>query len=324
MELNHIRHFLALADAGSVGRAAQAIGVSQPALSKSIRRLEAELNVRLFDRTPRGCPLTRYGKTFLQHARVISLATRNAETSIRGMRGVSPDDLSVGVSPSLARTILPLASAALVKENPGLHVHVVTGMVDELLSKVSAGLIEFAVMALPEEASHADLEHEVLVSTELEVVGRKAHPLAKCARVALNDLLAYPWILPSGAASGRKALYRSFTALGLPLPVPTIESDSITYISSFLQDSDYLSFLPLSLVGAHDGLHELSPLNIDDQHWLRPVAATHRKGVLLSKSSRQLIAHIQREIVKLETRTWALRSKSHRPPAARSRRLPAQ
>jgi DNA-binding transcriptional LysR family regulator len=121
-------------------------------------------------------------------------------------------------------------------------------------------------------------------------------------------VLAYPWILPSGAASGRQALYRSFAALGLPLPVPRIESDSITYISSFLQDGDYLSFLPLSLVGAQVGMHELGRLRIDGQHWLRPLVATYRKGMQLSKSARQLVAHIQREVVKLESNTWALRS----------------
>jgi DNA-binding transcriptional LysR family regulator len=316
MEMSHIRHFLALADAGSVGRAAQSIGVSQPALSKSIRRLEGELHVRLFDRTPRGSPLTRYGKTFLQHARAISLATHNAETSIRAMRGAGPDDLCIGVSPSLARTVLPLASAALVKENPGLRVHVVTGMVDELLARVSAGTIEFAVMASPEQPSPEGLEQEVLINTELEVVARKGHPLSRHPRPSLGDLLAYPWILPSGAASGRQALYRSFSALGLPLPVPTIESDSITYISSFLQDNDYLSFLPLSLVGAHDGMQELSPLRIEDHHWLRPLAATYRKGMLLSKSSRQLVAHIQREVVKLESYTWALRAQARSGAAA--------
>jgi LysR family transcriptional regulator of gallate degradation len=181
-------------------------------------------------------------------------------------------------------------------------------MVDELLARVSAGTIEFAVMASPEQPSPEGLEQEMLISTELEVVARKGHPLLRRPRLGLSDLLAYPWILPSGAASGRQGLYRSFSALGLPLPVPTIESDSITYISSFLQDSDYLSFLPLSLVGAHDGMQELSPLRIEDQHWLRPLAATYRKGMLLSKSSRQLVAHIQREVVKLESQTWALRA----------------
>ena len=308
MEMSQIRHFLALADTGTVGRAAQSIGVSQPALSKSIRRLETELHVRLFDRTPRGSALTRYGKAFLQHARTIALATHNAETSIRAMRGAGPEDLVLGVSPSVACTVLPLASAALVKETPGLRVHVVTGMVDELLARVSAGGIEFAVMAAPEHAASEGLEQELLISTELELVARRGHPLLEHKRLRLEDLLAYPWILPSGAASGRQALYRSFAALGLPLPVPRIESDSITYIASFLQDGDYLSFLPLSLVSAQAGMPELSRLRVEGQHWRRPLVATYRKGTELSTSSRQLVAHIQREVMKLEADTWALRS----------------
>lgn len=299
MELRHIRHFLALADAGSVGRAAQEIGISQPALSKSIRHLEREMRVRLFERTPRGSPLTRYGETFLEHARVISLATRNAETSIRAMRGAGPSDLFIGVSPSVARTILPRASAALVRQNPGLHIHVVTGMVDELLAKVSAGQIEVAVAASQEIEPVDGLAREILVRTELEVVARKDHPLRLLPRVQLSDLVNYPWILPSGGASGRSTLYRSFIERSLPPPVPTIESDSIAYISSFLRGSDYLSFLPLSLVGEDDGRQALGSVRIGEQRWLRPIAATYRKGVTLSKCSRQLIAHIQAEVVRL-------------------------
>lgn len=301
LELRHVRHFLALAEAGSIGRAAQEIGISQPALSKSIRQLEREMRVKLFERTPRGSPLTRYGETFLEHARVIAQAARNAETSMRAMRGVGPSDLFVGVSPSIARTILPRASAALVRQNPSLRIHVVTGMVDELLAKVSAGRIEVAVAASQESEPVDGLAREILIRTELEVVARKDHPLRQRPRVQLGDLVGYSWILPSGGASGRSTLYRSFTDRSLPPPVPTIESDSIAYISSFLRRSDYLSFLPLSLVGEDDGRQALGPVRIDEQRWLRPIAASYRKGVTLSKCSRQLIDHIQAEIVRLES-----------------------
>jgi len=310
MELRHVRHFLALVETGSLGRASRLLDISQPALSKSIQRLEGELDVRLFDRGTRGATLTRFGKTFLEHARVIASEAHNAEVSIRALRGRRADGLTMGVSPSLARLVMPLASARFVRGNPGVHVNIVTGMVDELFAKVLAGELEFAITAKPEREEHPGLEHELLIETRLEVVAGDHHLLRRKRRIGLEDLVPYPWILPSGAASGRKALYSSFSRKGLQIPNPTIESDSITYIFSFLQETDYLSLLPLSLVSSYNGTGELMALQVRHDDWLRPIVVIYRKRLMLSRPSRRLVDEVRKALLESESAARTLPRKS--------------
>ena len=83
MSLAQIEYFVAVAEEGHVGRAASALRIAQPAVSRQIRRLEGELGARLFVRTPRGMELSESGHIFLGHARAILEGVRAAETAVR-------------------------------------------------------------------------------------------------------------------------------------------------------------------------------------------------------------------------------------------------
>ena len=87
MRLNQIRDFLAIVESGSLRAAAGKIGISQPAITKSIRQLEEELHVQLLQRNARGAAITRAGKTFLARARVVQAELRKAEDDLAALRG---------------------------------------------------------------------------------------------------------------------------------------------------------------------------------------------------------------------------------------------
>ena len=124
MSLRRLHHFLGVYEHGSLGRAAEALHLTQPALSKSIQQLEASLDVKLFERTPVGVVPTIYGDTLSRHAKVIEAEIRNAEREIAIMRGGSKGEVSVGVTPSIAANLMPHTVLKLHDEKPDIQVRV--------------------------------------------------------------------------------------------------------------------------------------------------------------------------------------------------------
>ena len=130
MDTRRLKHFLAVYQHGSIGQAAEALLLTQPALSKSIRQLERDLNVTLFERTPLGVVPTVYGEALAVHARVIQAELLTAETELSTLKGTSRGKVTVGIGPSIAVNLMPAATLLLAERAPGIHVTVVEGLVD--------------------------------------------------------------------------------------------------------------------------------------------------------------------------------------------------
>src|SRR5690606_2404672 len=101
--------------------------ISEPALSKSVRILEDMLQVRLFDRGPRGLELTTFGESLLDHSRVIVSELRRAVLDLRELQGTEVGHVYVGAGPTFSTSLLPQAVARLLVERPGLRVSVFEG-----------------------------------------------------------------------------------------------------------------------------------------------------------------------------------------------------
>ncbi len=293
MELRHVRHFVAVADSGSLGRAADAIGVSQPALSKSVRQLEGELGVRLLERGPRGSVLSRYGEAFLEHARAMIVEAQNAALAVESLRKGKTGSLSVGISPSLARHVMPIATARVLGRHPAARLHVRTGMVDDLLALVRKGELDLAITAMADGFADPELAQEFIARDSLDIVARIGHPLRERPAVTLADLARQSWVVPSGAASGRTGLERAFLAARLPVPTPVVVSDSIAYIRALLPHTDHVSMLPLGILDAGQGPREIAPLVVPGHTLQRSIAATWRKRMTPSPLARQLVADVR-------------------------------
>jgi len=244
LDSRRLRHFLAVYDLRSIGQAAEKLFLTQPALSKSLRQLEDDLQVRLFDRTPLGVVPTVYGDALAQHARVIRSEMRHAETAISNLRGAVKGTVTVGVGPSVASALMPLATAALRRTRPGIRLTVIEGMVDTILPALRRGELDLAVGAWPRIAD-SDVSADTLMHDRVAVLAAPRHPLAQKREVELSELLDYPWILPPPTQRWRQILEETFLAKGLTPPVPSITSNSASFIRTVLLDATSLSFLPL-------------------------------------------------------------------------------
>jgi DNA-binding transcriptional LysR family regulator len=242
LESRRLRHFLAVFELGSIGQASEKLLLTQPALSKSLRQLEDELGVRLFDRTPLGVVPTVFGNALALHAKSIEAQIRTAEAQIASLKGKAKGHVRVGIGPSVARNIMPAVTLSVQALHPDIALSVHEGLVDDLIPKLRLGELDVVVGAWP-RVTDAMFTSEVVLSDRLEVLAGSGHPLAG-RRVELPDLLAHPWALPPATQKWRQALDELFIAAGLSPPRPGVVSNSAGFLLALLRAGQHLSFLP--------------------------------------------------------------------------------
>ncbi|UHL65080.1 LysR family transcriptional regulator [Paralcaligenes sp. KSB-10] len=248
LNLRDIEYFLAVAESGHMGRAAAACAVTQPALSKSIHRLEDETGLKLFDRSARSMRLTSSGLAFVEHARRLKLeyldTVRHAGELRMGQAGL----LRVGATGATLDNVVMPALAVLLPRRPALKVCVTVGLSDALCESVGLGDLDMAVAPIY-GAGPTALERVVLGEDSLEVVVRDRHALLDKPRLQLSDLLDFSWILPGSQASARKALFGLFEAKELGLPNVAMEVEFISEGTlAVVAATDLISFAPMSLL----------------------------------------------------------------------------
>lgn len=144
-DARQIAAFLSIASHGSLGRAAEAMHVTQPALSRIVRRLEDEVGAPRFERTSRGMLLTPFGQALLPRATLMQQQAWHAIGEMNAMRGLSKDTIRVGAIGSIASSILPRAIAVVLARWPGLRIEVVEGIWDRLADALLRHEIDIAL-----------------------------------------------------------------------------------------------------------------------------------------------------------------------------------
>lgn len=242
MEIRSIECLLAVAEHGSLRSAAQVLGITQPALTKIVRRIEDEAGARLFDRTGRGVRPTVCGEAMLRHARNLRVSLRASQREIAALKAGLAGEVRVGAGPSWERVILPEAVAAFRTRRPGVRVRIAGGTDDSLKLRLREGTLDFVLAATPDAPGlDPDLAWVPLTMDEYCVIAAQAHPLAARAAIALADLLAYPWTLPGPRSLMVQRLHAAFHAQGLTPPDTAVETDIVALRHQLLTSGPYLS-----------------------------------------------------------------------------------
>ena len=191
MELDQLRHFLKVAEHSNFTRAAEDIALSQPALSRSVGRLEAELGQPLFERQTRSVSLTDAGHLLLERARQILLLVDDTKALFNddGQTG----RIRVASIPTIAPYFLPERLKRFHRDFPEANVVVHEDTTENLLKKLNDGLVDVMIAAFPIEARY--LQIEKLFDEELLLVTAKENPLAKRKSIRLHDLESLPFVL---------------------------------------------------------------------------------------------------------------------------------
>lgn len=191
MELDQLRYFLKVAERGTFTRAAEELRISQPALSRSIQRLEEELGQPVFERKTRSVTLTEAGLLLQARAQQVLtiLEDTRAEITDDGQSG----RVRVGAIPTVAPYFLPEILRKFSQQFPRATLIVQEHTTDVLLKSCTQGEIDVAILALPVPARY--LEVEELFAEELLLVLPPEHPLAARGQIKLQDVEPYPFVL---------------------------------------------------------------------------------------------------------------------------------
>ena len=293
MDVKHLQYFLAVAQFGTLGRAAKQLSVSQPAISKSIGRLEATLHARLFDRTSRGMVLTEFGLALVERAQFISNESRLIRESFDVLRGSGKGTLSVGCGSSHGSTIVPAAVLALRASRPNATFSITVGSSETLLNALKQGTVDVLVGALFANAWDRELASELIAYDRVVVVARPAHLLFANRPLALESMARASWVLGNTDDSLRAQLSDLFSKAGVTPPEPVYLTTSVPTIKSLLLLTDLLAFIPESLVTQELANGSLKKLEHEDLVWRRPVQVLYPLRRPLSRLGSALVQQLR-------------------------------
>jgi LysR family pca operon transcriptional activator len=243
LRLRQFRAVLAIAEHGSLLKAARALGTSQPAVTKVLREVEQAVGVPLFDRLPRGVLANDYGRAFIARAqRVLGEVDRVGDDLARIADGES-GTIVVGALPSAASGLMPGALARFRRAHPSMVVRVVHGRSDQLLPLLGAGSLDVVVGRLYEPQARDDFRREVLYDEPISILCRAGHAMLRKTVLSVADIAACDLLLPSLEQRVGQDVERAIAALGLEPHRPPLRSTSLSFIREMLLGSDSLAVL---------------------------------------------------------------------------------
>jgi len=238
LRLKQIRDFVAVVESGGIRAAARKLGVSQPAITKSLRGLESELHARLLQRSSKGIVPTPSGRAFFARARVAQAELLKAQEEAAQASGGDAGFVALGVGPAAGFMIVPEAVARFREDFPKARIRVVEGFPHLLVPLVRDETLDFAIGPRPKAKLDPVFAFRPLFRHEYVVAARKGHPLRNARSLA--QLATADWInfTPLGGLDG--PLDRAFSSAGLPVPAQAIVCDSYHAALGMLMKSDML------------------------------------------------------------------------------------
>lgn len=281
-------YFAAVIEQGSLNRAAKTLGVSQPALSTSMDRLEAEVGMKLLKRGPHGIVTTKSGDILYCHARLIREEVELAERDLLSARDEISDAIRIGSLPSLASKIIPLALSKWQETHKHGHLQVIENAQIDLLIGLLRRDFDF-VIGFTEMFDMLDgLRQRVLFRDNLCVIAGVNHPLQKATNLSWQDLVRYPWISPTSRRT-HTVLEHIVKTMNVPLPQQITVCGSVSLLKSLVAETDHLALLPAHAVNEEVGERRLIALPFEDAALHRDIAVFFREGYEMDQTRKDLV-----------------------------------
>ena len=261
--LRHLRALVALSDLKLIARVSEALGLTQPAVSKQIAELAKIVGVPVVTRDRNRLYLTPIGIRLADHARQALGQLDRAAFDIDAMTSGVSGSVSVGVVSSVAPMLLPRTIALFKRSTPQANVSVFEGHFVELLPQLETGKLDLLIARIWQPQELEGIDQMQLFSEPVVVVAGRNHPMGQTEDVKWADVASYPWILPQPNSVARQAVDALFAANGLSPPSNTIASLSLALNLELLRVMPALGLLPQRLAQAQAARGEIVTLPLD-------------------------------------------------------------
>jgi len=297
-EIRELRHLLSIDEFRHFGRAAKAVGLSQPALTKSLQRIEHALGAKLFERSRARVVPTVIGKEVLERARRLVNEAEDLKQTVDSMTGVEVGSITVGVGPAMSETYVAAAIAAAAQQHPRTQIVVRVDNWRQLSDWLLAGELDFYVADVGEARIDARFHSTTLPPQKFVWFCRPSHPLVgrKSRSVSRRDLVRFPIAtpkLPPWATEWFAAAFREQGAAGLPRPFPAIECESYAMLKRLVSSSDCISAALQRTLARELEEGSLATLPVDAPELTTRAGIILLPGRTLSPLAADLVARIE-------------------------------
>lgn len=282
MQSRLLQNFLTVAECASITEAATVLNVSQPALTKSIRKLEVDLGVNLFDRWPTGISLTSYGEVLLRHVKLMENEYRHALAGIDELKSGSAGALRIGAGPVWLVAILPDVITQFQKQYPDVKVSLTGGVSGSLLPDLLKGNLDIVFSAFAPQ-NRSEIENHALISIRNVLLSDPLHPLASGTKIEGADLQGYPWMMLQGDPIARERVNAFYASQGMSPPSVALETTSIFSLLQSLKGSNGVANVPEQMLPLAMSLG-LAKLDMRDTFWETSAGYSVRRSVRSSSA----------------------------------------
>lgn len=292
MDLRDLTYFETIAELEHLGQAALRLNRSQPALTKSLQRLEQSLGASLFQRDGRRIKLTAVGRLLLARGRQLQQSIAETHREVRDFASGAVGNIRLGCAASMTEYLLPQLTATLLDRTPDITLTLSIGQDDVLRESLRSGRLD--MMIGPLGADDSDLTRHALLEDELVVVASPDHPIFH-QPFQLADLCRYRWVLAPPGVSARNWLDNVFLTHQLPLPFAQIETNSISMMSRLIARTNLLSFLARETLEFGNGRDRLVEVPMAETTMRRSIGMTLRNGAYLSPAAQAMLRMLKEQ-----------------------------
>jgi DNA-binding transcriptional LysR family regulator len=255
-----VRVLIAVAEAGSMHKAAQRLRTSQPAISRAIADLEHAVGVRLLERSPRGIEPTPCGRALIKHGVAAFDEFRQGLKDIKFLADPSTGELQIACSDAMAAGPVLAVIEQLTRRHPRLVFHVATGSAATLLRKLAERNVELVITRATETVAPEQVDVASLFEDKVIVAVGAQSRWARRRRIKLDELVHEPWVLPPNGSAVGAIILEAFRARGFAPPAATVVIESANIRAKLAASGRFLTVIPefaLALPGRDPSLKAL-------------------------------------------------------------------
>lgn len=286
MEFRDLQYFAAIAEHGNIGRAAEALGLSQPALSTSLRRIEDLMQAKLVSRTPKGVALTPAGSALLEQVGRFRLSIEDVKRVVRDVAHGRTGEVRIGAGAAIAADLLATSYDRFSQEARFATLKIDMDVTAKLLPRVLSGDLDLMISIVSSPAPLGVVQEHLFDET-MVVAAARGHPLGRRRKLTVPDLAGSRWALPGVEARSWHWMHRIFESAGVEAPTVAMIAPTSIRLPA-VASSTLLTFCSRRTLCKH--AHELAEVDVKALQWTRRIGVTSRKDAYLPPAAQRLVS----------------------------------